>query len=58
MSLVDFEELNSDYINEHFGELQDEAYKKGLQDETNGNISIRVDWMQRYKRNPQERVYE
>ena len=24
------EELNSDYINEHFGELQDEAYQKGL----------------------------
>jgi hypothetical protein len=26
------EELNSDYINEHFGELQDEAYRKGLED--------------------------
>lgn len=26
------EELNSDYINEHFGELQDTAYKKGLHD--------------------------
>ena len=24
------EELNSDYINEHFGDLQDTAYKKGL----------------------------
>ena len=26
------EELNSDYINEHFGELQDEAYKQGYAD--------------------------
>ena len=26
------EELNSDYINEHFGELQDEAYQRGLED--------------------------
>lgn len=25
-------ELNSDYINEHFGDLQDTAYKKGLHD--------------------------
>ena len=24
------DELNSDYINEHFGELQDEAYQRGL----------------------------
>ena len=28
----DIEELNSDYINEHFGELQDEAYQRGLED--------------------------
>jgi hypothetical protein len=28
----DLEELNSDYINEHFGELQDEAYQRGLED--------------------------
>ena len=28
----DIEELNSDYINEHYGELQDTAYKKGLHD--------------------------
>ena len=26
----DLEELNSDYINEHFGSLQDEAYKAGM----------------------------
>ena len=28
----DLEELNSDYINEHFGELQDEAYQKGFEE--------------------------
>lgn len=28
----DLEELNSDYINEHYGELQDEAYQAGLND--------------------------
>ena len=26
------EELNSDYINEHYGKLQDEAYKRGFED--------------------------
>ena len=26
------EELNSDYINEHYGELQDEAYKRGYEE--------------------------
>ena len=26
------EELNSDYINEHYGELRDEAYRKGYED--------------------------
>lgn len=26
----DLEELNSDYINEHYGSLQDEAYKAGM----------------------------
>ena len=28
----DIEELNSDYINEHFGGLQDEAYQRGYDD--------------------------
>ena len=28
----ELEELNSDYINEHYGELQDEAYKRGYAD--------------------------
>ena len=30
--LENLEELNSDYINEHFPDLQDTAYKKGLED--------------------------
>ena len=29
------EELNSDYINEHYGELQDEAYRRGYEDGKN-----------------------
>ena len=29
------EELNSDYINENFGSLQDEAYRKGFEDGKN-----------------------
>lgn len=28
----EIEELNSDYINEHYGQLQDEAYKRGYKD--------------------------
>lgn len=31
LAVDDLEELNSDYINEHFGQLQDEAYQKGLE---------------------------
>jgi hypothetical protein len=30
--IAELEELNSDYINENFGELQDEAYQRGLED--------------------------
>ena len=30
--IENLEELNSDYINEHFGDLQDTIYKKGLHD--------------------------
>ena len=30
--IAELEELNSDYINEHYGELQDEAYQAGLND--------------------------
>ena len=30
--VAELEVLNSDYINEHYGELQDEAYQRGLND--------------------------
>ena len=30
--IAELEELNSDYINEHYGELQDEAYQRGLEE--------------------------
>ena len=30
--IENLEELNSDYINEHFGDLQNEAYKRGFED--------------------------
>lgn len=32
LAVEDMEELNSDYINEHFGDLQDTAYQRGLED--------------------------
>lgn len=32
VAVDELEELNSDYINEHFGDLQDTAYQKGLDD--------------------------
>ena len=32
IAVEDLEELNCDYINENFGELQDEAYQRGLED--------------------------
>ena len=30
LAVDDLEQLNSDYINEHYGQLQDEAYQRGL----------------------------
>lgn len=38
LAVDDLEELNSDYINEHYGELQDEAYKKGIND---GSLDVK-----------------
>ena len=32
LDIENLEELNSDYINEHYGELQDTAYQRGLED--------------------------
>ena len=34
----EIEELNSDYINEHYGSLQDEAYKRGIND---GSLDVK-----------------
>ena len=31
LAVEDLEELNSDYINEHFGDLQDTAYQRGFE---------------------------
>ena len=31
-SIEYLEELNADYVNEHFGSLQDDAYQRGLED--------------------------
>ena len=36
--LDDLEELNSDYINEHYGQLQDDAYKRGIND---GSLDVK-----------------
>lgn len=32
LDIENLEELNSDYINEHYGSLQDEAYQRGAED--------------------------
>lgn len=37
------EELNSDYINEHFGDLQDTAYQRGLNDAWEAAKKIQCD---------------
>ena len=38
VEVEDLEQLNSDYINEHYGELQDEAYQKGIND---GSLDVK-----------------
>lgn len=43
----DLEELNSDYINEHFGELQDEAYQRGIND---GSLDVKQRVERAYRR--------
>lgn len=37
-SVDDLEVLNSDYINEHYGQMQDEAYRKGIND---GSLDVK-----------------
>lgn len=41
--VAELEELNSDYINEHFGYLQDEAYLKGFKDGKNQKEDDRIE---------------
>ena len=41
--VAELEVLNSDYINEHYGELQDEAYQRGLEDAWNVARKIAVE---------------
>ena len=36
LAVENLEELNSDYINEHFGDLQEQAYQKGFEDGKEG----------------------
>lgn len=38
MEVEDLEQLNSDYINEHYGSLQDKAYKRGIND---GSLDVK-----------------
>ena len=40
----EIEELNSDYINEHFGDLQDTAYQRGLNDSWEAARKIAQQW--------------
>ena len=41
--IAELEELNSDYINEHYGQMQDEAYQRGLEDAWNVARKIAVE---------------
>ena len=36
--VAELEELNSDYINEHYGQMQDEAYQRGIND---GSLDVK-----------------
>ena len=38
LAVENLEELNSDYINEHYGDLQDTAYQKGVND---GSLDVK-----------------
>ena len=48
--LEDLEELNSDYINEHYGVLQDEAYQRGVEDGRNETweAAKKLSWAEKY----------
>ena len=42
VAVDELEELNSDYINKHFGDLQDTAYQRGLNDAWKRDCYIHV----------------
>ena len=46
VSADDLKELNSDYINEHYGSLQDEAYQRGLDDAW--DAAKKLSWVEKY----------
>ena len=54
LAVEDLEELNSDYINEHFGELQDTAYQKGFEDGVTKRIDGDACIGCKYKGNPND----
>ena len=46
LAVENLEELNSDYINEHYGSLQDEAYQRGLEDAW--EAAKKLSWTEKY----------
>ena len=44
LAVEDLEELNSDYINEHFSDLQDTVYQRGLDDAWEAARKIAQQW--------------
>lgn len=46
LDIENLEELNSDYINEHYGSLQDEAYQRGLDDAW--DAAKKLSWVEKY----------
>ena len=46
LAVDNLEELNSDYINEHFGGMQEEAYQRGLDDAW--EAAKKLSWTEKY----------
>ena len=42
-SMEYLEELNADYVNEHYGDLQDEAYQRGLEEGKKATFALIAD---------------
>ena len=53
-SIEYFEELNADYVNEHYGDLQDTAYQKGFEDGVTKRIDGDACTGCKYKGNPND----